>query len=67
MRAGDVIKLRPNYRYQIGYSSELCPLIGTITRVNRIGNLDILMSNGDQIIGVMCGNVEQLASITETE
>lgn len=67
MRIGDVIRLRPNYRYMIGYDSEFCPLIGTITRVNRIGNLDILMSNGDKIVGVMRGNVELITSISEEE
>ena len=57
MKIGDLVKLRHNFRRMIGPCSE----VGIVTRVNRIGNVDIMLSNDVLLTGVMLGNIELIS------
>ena len=57
MKIGDLVKLRHNFRRMIGP----CPEVGIVTRVNRVGNVDIMLSNHVSLTGVMLGNIELIS------
>ncbi len=57
MNVGDLVRLRPNFRK--GFSPPM-PEYGIVTRVNRIGNIWIMLSDNQALEGVMLGNVEKV-------
>ena len=61
MQVGDLVRLRPNFWKAINDSSP-CSRMGTVVRVNRIGNIDILLTSQRILTGVMLGNVERLTN-----
>ena len=61
MQIGDVVKLRPNFWKVINDASQ-CSRMGTVVRVNRIGNIDILLTSDRILTGVMLGNVERVVN-----
>ena len=61
MHVGDVVRLRPNYRWMVNKNPmRPSPELGIVTRVNRIGNIDIMLSDDQVLVGVMLGNVEKV-------
>ena len=62
MQLGDVVRLRPNYRRMVNENPTLpLPEFGIVTRVNGIGNIDIMLSDDQVLVGVMLGNVEKVS------
>ena len=62
MQVGDVVRLRPNYRWMVNKNPmRPVPEFGMVTRVNRIGNIDIMLSDDQVLVGVMLGNVEKIS------
>jgi len=57
MNVGDLVRLRPNFRK--GFNPPM-PEYGIVTRVNRIGNIWIMLSDNQALEGVMRGNVEKV-------
>ena len=57
MEVGDIVRLRPNFRKAF---DPLVPECGLVTRVNGIGNIDIMLSDELILVGVMLGNVEKI-------
>ena len=61
MHVGDVVRLRPNYRWMVNKNPiRPAPEFGIVTRVNRIGNIDIMLPGNQVLVGVMLGNVEKV-------
>ena len=61
MQVGDIVRLRPNYRRMVSENPMLpLPELGIVTRVNGIGNIDIMLSDDHVLVGVMLGNVEKV-------
>ena len=57
MQVGDLVRLRPNFRKAF---EPTLPEYGLVTRVNRIGNISILLTDSQSLEGVMLGNVEKV-------
>jgi hypothetical protein len=55
VKEGDIVRFRPNY----GPLSQAG--LGTIFKIDRIGNLSIMMGSGRIIEGVFLGNVELIS------
>jgi hypothetical protein len=57
MKVGDVVRFRPNVRKTFGVDT------GTVIRINRIGNLEIMCDDGHVVAGVFLGNVEVISGV----
>ena len=57
MNVGDLVRLRPNFRKAF---NPPMPEYGLVTRVNGIGNINILLPDSQTLEGVMLGNVEKV-------